>query len=75
VNPFDKQYEWTRDWFEYTNGKTYNSNGWAIAAAFAIFIFVMKDAKDKLLVRFGVGASVLLVVFRGPDGSRMGKRA
>jgi hypothetical protein len=65
VNDLAKQYEWTRSWFEYTNGQTYNSNGWAIAAAFAIFIFVMKDATDKLLVRFGVGASVLLVVFAG----------
>jgi len=26
-----------------------NSNGWAIAAAFAIFNFAMKEAKDKLL--------------------------
>jgi hypothetical protein len=65
VNDLAKQYEWTRSWFEYTNGQTYNSNGWAIAAAFAIFIFVMKDAKDQLMVWFGVGAAVLLVVFAG----------
>jgi hypothetical protein len=59
------EYELTRSWFEYTNGQTYNANGWAIAAAFAIFVYVMKDAKDRLLIVFGVAASVLLVVFAG----------
>ncbi len=45
---FTQQYNSTRSWFEYANGQTYNANGWAIAAAFAIFVYVMKDAKDPL---------------------------
>jgi hypothetical protein len=63
--PYEKTYEWTRSWFEYANQQTYGANGWAIAAAFGIFVYVMKDAADRLLVIFGVGAAVLLVVFAG----------
>ncbi len=59
------QYQSTRTWFEYANGQAYNSNGWAIAAAFAIFIYVMKDAKDRLMVGFGTVAAVFLVLFSG----------
>jgi hypothetical protein len=62
---FAKQYEWTRSWFEFTNAQTYNSNGWAIAAAFAIFIYVMKDAKDRLMVSFGTLSAAFLVMFAG----------
>jgi hypothetical protein len=66
-------YQKALDWFEYANGQTYGSNGWAIAAAFGIFIYVMKDAADRLLVVFGVGAAVLLVVFAGCTAAGCGK--
>jgi hypothetical protein len=37
-------YDSTRSWFEYTNGQAYGGSAWAVGAAFAIFIYVMKDA-------------------------------